>query len=149
MRCLIPAPRHNAAPTGGSAATMLIFATGLLVAGPMARAADDAARPPSIVETGAHRVRVQPRAKEFAPPFRPDVSVSGARTVDALYRQLIAPQPAISQGSQLEARGFLQAMTPTRKLSPTRPNRLNQIPPAGSAANPPPDKRSIATFHGG
>jgi hypothetical protein len=129
---------------------MLLLAAGLLVAGPTARAADGAARPQSTVEAGADRVRVQPSAKEFAPPFRPDVSASAARTADTLYRQLIGPQLSTSRGFAREHPGFPQATTQTSNAGPGVPNRLGQIPPAGSAANPPPpDKQSILVFHRG
>jgi hypothetical protein len=41
---------------------------------------------------------VQPTAKQFALPNHPDVSASAARDIDALYRQLIGPQPETSSG---------------------------------------------------
>ena len=48
-------------------------------------------------------VRVQPTAKQFAPPNQPDVSASDASDIDKLYRQLIDPPPATSSDSRLWA----------------------------------------------
>ncbi len=48
-------------------------------------------------------VRVQPTAKQFAPPNQPDVSASDASDIDKLYRQLIGPPPATSSDSRLWA----------------------------------------------
>jgi hypothetical protein len=59
-----------------------------------------AARPrPTAEQTGTDIVRVQPTAKQFAPPNQPDVSV-GDGYIDHLYRQLIGPPPATSSGSR-------------------------------------------------
>jgi hypothetical protein len=83
-----------------SAAAMLVFAVGLLVAA-VAAGADEAAQ---TVPTAARPVtggaRVQPTAKQVAPPNQPDISASDARTVDELYRQLIGPPPATRFGSR-------------------------------------------------
>jgi hypothetical protein len=40
----------------------------------------------------------------LAPPSQPEISASDARTVDALYRLLIGPQPATSSSSGSNAR---------------------------------------------
>jgi hypothetical protein len=88
-----------------AAAAMLAFAVGLLVAAFGARAADEPARPqPSAERAGTDSVRVQPTAKEFAPPNQPDVSATGARDIDLLYRQLIGPPAATSSGSHSKTR---------------------------------------------
>jgi hypothetical protein len=46
-------------------------------------------------------VRVQPKAKQFAPPNQSDVNVSAGsgHAIDELYRQLIGPPPAPPSGS--------------------------------------------------
>ena len=78
------------------AAAMLAFAGGLLVAA-LGAGANEPARPqPTAERAGTDSARVQPTAKQFALPNRPDISASDARTVDAPYRLLIGPQPATS-----------------------------------------------------
>jgi hypothetical protein len=84
-------PRLKHRLVAGGAAAMLAFAVGLLVAVFGALAADDS-------------VRGQPTAEQFAPPNQPDVGASEARTVDALYRQLIGSSPAITSGSRSSSR---------------------------------------------
>jgi hypothetical protein len=82
------------------AAATLAFAAGLLVAA-LGAGANEPARPqPTAERAGTDSARVQPTAKQFALPNRPDVSASDARTVDALYRLLIGPQPAPSSDSR-------------------------------------------------
>ena len=55
------------------------------------------ARPrPTAEQTGTYIVRVQPTAKQFAPPNQPDINTSDARAVDELYHRLIGSQPANS-----------------------------------------------------
>jgi hypothetical protein len=77
-----------------SRAAMLAFAVGFFVAA-LGAAADEPARSqPTAERPGTDSVRVQPTAKQFAPPNQPDISASAARTVDALYRLLTGPQPA-------------------------------------------------------
>ena len=48
-------------------------------------------------------VRVQPTAKQFAPPNQPDVSAREASDIDKLDRQLIGPPAAASSGSRSSA----------------------------------------------
>jgi hypothetical protein len=85
------------------AAAMLAFAPGLLVAA-LGAGANEPARPHSTAErAGTDSVRVQPTARQFAPPNQPDLSASDARTVDELYRLLIGPPPATSSSSRLRA----------------------------------------------
>ena len=92
---------HKDRPAAGRAAAMLAFAAGLLVAALGARAADEPARPqPTAERAVADSVRVQPTAKQFAPPNQPDVSASDAGDIDKLYRQLIGPPPPTSSGSR-------------------------------------------------
>jgi NAD(P)-dependent dehydrogenase (short-subunit alcohol dehydrogenase family) len=92
---------HKDRPAAGRAAAMLAFAAGLLVAALGARAADEPARPqPTAERAVADSVRVQPTAKQFAPPNQPDVSASDASDIDKLYRQLIGPPPPTSSGSR-------------------------------------------------
>jgi hypothetical protein len=101
---LLP-PRLKHRLVAGAAAAMLAFAVGLLVAVFGARAADEPARPqPTAERASTDSVRVQPTAKEFAPPNQPDVSATGARDVDLLYRQLIGLPGATSSGSHSNAR---------------------------------------------
>jgi hypothetical protein len=89
----------------GAVAAMLAFAVGLPVPVFGARAADKPARPQPAAERGStESVRVQPTAKEFAPPNQPDVSATGARDIDLLYRQLIGPPAATSSGSHSNTR---------------------------------------------
>ena len=98
-------PRHEDGPAAGSAAAMLAFAAGLLIAALGARAADEPARPqPTAERTGTDSLRVQPTAKQFAPPNQPDGSASHASDIDKLYRQLIGPLPATSSGSRSSSR---------------------------------------------
>jgi hypothetical protein len=93
-------PRLEHRLIAGAAAAMLAFGVGLLVAVFGARAADESARPrPTAERAGTDSVRVQPTAKEFAPPNQPDVSATGARDIDLLYRQLIGSPAATSSGS--------------------------------------------------
>ena len=97
-------PWHKDRPAAGRAAAMLAFAAGLLVAALGARAADEPARPrPTAERAGTDSVRVQPTAKQFAPPNQPDISASDASDIDKLYRQLIGPPPATSSDSRLWA----------------------------------------------
>jgi hypothetical protein len=84
------------------AAAMLAFAAGLLIAALGARAADEPARPqPTAERTGTDSLRVQPTAKQFAPPNQPNVSASHASDIDRLYRELIGPPPATSSSSRV------------------------------------------------
>jgi hypothetical protein len=86
------------------AVTMLAFAAGLLVAA-LGAGANEPARPqPTAERAGTDSARVQATAKQFAPPNRPGVSASDARTVDALYHLLIGPQPATSSDSRSSSR---------------------------------------------
>ena len=63
------------------------------------RAADEPTRiQPTAEGVGATGVRVQPIAKQFAPPNQPDVNDSRAREIEALYRQLMCPPTATSPG---------------------------------------------------
>ena len=105
VRCLILARWHNDPLRQGSGAAMLLVAAAFLVGAPMARSAEDAARPRPNLEAGADRVRVQPSAKEFAPPNPPDVSTKAAHEIDGLYRQLAGPQPETSR-VRARASGF-------------------------------------------
>jgi hypothetical protein len=92
-------PWHKDRPAAGRAAAILAFAAGFRVAALGAPAADEPARPrPSAERAGTDGVRVQPTAKQFAPPYQPDVSASDARDIDILYRRLIGPPPATSSG---------------------------------------------------
>jgi hypothetical protein len=70
-----------------------------------ARAADEPARPqPTTERASTGSVRAQPTAREFALPNQPDVSATGARDIDLLYRQLIGPPAASSPGSHSNTR---------------------------------------------
>ena len=94
-------PRLKHRLVGVGAAAMLAFAVGLLVAVFGAWAADEPARPQPAAERAAtDSVRVQPTAKQFAPPNQPDVSASDASDIDILYRQLIGPPRGTSSGSR-------------------------------------------------
>ena len=94
---LLP-PRLKHRLIASAAAAMLAFAVGLLVAVFGAWAADEPARyQPTAERASRDSVRVQPTAKEFAPPNQPDVSDSEARDIDEIYRRLIGP-PATSSG---------------------------------------------------
>jgi hypothetical protein len=98
-------PRLKHRLIAGAAATMLAFALGLLVAVFGARAADEPAPPqPTAERASTDSIRVQPTAKEFAPPNQPDVSAAGAHDIDLLYRQLIGPPAATSSGSHSNTR---------------------------------------------
>jgi hypothetical protein len=77
----------------------ILVVTTLFVSTPLA-GADERQRPPPVTERAdLDSVSVQPRAKQFASPYKPDVSGNSARDVDALYRQLINQQPAITLNS--------------------------------------------------
>ena len=98
-------PRLKHRLIAGAAAAVLAFAVGFLVAVFGALAADEPARAQPLVERAiTDSVRVQPTAKEFAPPNQPDVSAAGARDIDLLYRQLIGPPTATSTGSHSNSR---------------------------------------------
>ena len=91
------APRQKDRAAAGRGAAMLAFAAGFLVAAIGAPAAGEPARPqPTADRVGEDSVRVQPTARQFAPPSQPDVGASDAGYVDELYRQLIGPSPATS-----------------------------------------------------
>jgi hypothetical protein len=79
---------HNDHPAEGSSAAMLLLAAVLFVSIPMAQAAENTPRLQPPLEAGADRVRVQPRAKEFASPNHPDVGSGAARDIDIVYREL-------------------------------------------------------------
>ena len=52
--------------------------------------------PADGVVVRTRRVRVQPQAWEFAPPYgEPDISSQSARTVEQLYEQLIGRQACL------------------------------------------------------
>jgi hypothetical protein len=88
-------PWHKDRLAARSSTAMLAFVAGLLVAAIGAWGADAPVRPePTTERAGADSVRVQPTARQFAPPNQPDISASGARAVDELYRLLTGPQPA-------------------------------------------------------
>ena len=76
------------------AAASLAVAVGLLLTGSVARADEGWENGQRTID-GAHtdRVRVQPTAREFAPPYQPDVGASAARDIDALYQQLTGAKP--------------------------------------------------------
>ena len=102
ISCLISAPSHKDRDAARRAPAMLALAAGIFIAAPLARAADApvaAQAQPRAADAGTGTVRVQPEAKQFAPPNQPDVNPSGAREIDELYRELIDPQPATSSGS--------------------------------------------------
>jgi hypothetical protein len=93
-------PRLKHRLVGVGAAAMLAFAVGLLVAIFGARAADAPAKPQHAAERAAtDSVRVQPTAKQFAPPNQPTLNARDASDIDQLYRQLMGPAPATSSGS--------------------------------------------------
>ena len=95
------APPQKDRAGAGRGAAMLAFATGLLVAAIGAPAAGEPARPqPTVDRVGEDSVRVQPTARQFAPPSQPDVSASDAGYVDELYRQLMGPPSATSSDSR-------------------------------------------------
>ena len=50
-------------------------------------------------------VRVQPRASQFAAPYKPDVSPESARAVDQLYDELMRRTPAPVRGERPVRRG--------------------------------------------
>jgi hypothetical protein len=92
-------PRLKHRLVGVGAAAVLTFAVGLLVAIFGARA-DEPAKPQHAAEQAAtDSVRVQPTAKQFAPPNQPALNARDASDIDQLYRQLIGPAPATSSGS--------------------------------------------------
>jgi hypothetical protein len=82
------------------AAAMLAFAAGLLVAPFRAGAHEPAGPEPTPERAGADSAHAQPTVKRLAPPKQSDVSDSDARTLDALYRVLIARPLATSSGSR-------------------------------------------------
>ena len=93
-------PRLKHRLVGVGAAAVLAFAVGLLVAIFGARAADAPAKPQHAAERAAtDSVRVQPTAKQFAPPNQPELNARDASDIDQLYRQLMGPAPATSSGS--------------------------------------------------
>ena len=93
-------PRLKHRLVGVGAAAMLAFSVGLLVAIFGARAADAPAKPQHAAERAAtDSVRVQPTAKQFAPPNQPALPARDASEIDQLYRQLMGPAPATSSGS--------------------------------------------------
>jgi hypothetical protein len=98
-------PRLKHRLVAGAVAAMLAFAVGLLVAVLGARAADEPARPrPTAERAGTDSIRVQPNAKQVAPPNQPEVSDNDASYIDQLYRQLIGPPSATSSGSRSSTR---------------------------------------------
>jgi hypothetical protein len=97
-------PRLKHRLLAGAMAALLAFAVGLLVAAFGASAADEAVRPwPTAERAGTDSVRVQPTAKQVAPPNQPNVSDSDASEIDQLYRQLIGPPRGTSSGSHFPA----------------------------------------------
>ena len=87
-------------PAAGRATAVLAFAAGFLVAAVGAPAADEPAWPrPTAGQAATDSVRVQPTAKQFAPPNQPALNARDASDIDQLYRQLIGPAPATSSGS--------------------------------------------------
>ena len=82
------------------AAAMLAFAAGLLVAAFRAGAGEPAGPEPTPERAGTDSAHVQPTAKRLAPPNQSGVSDSDARTLDAIYRVLIARPPATSSASR-------------------------------------------------
>jgi len=108
-RSVLSLGSHEALAAGHTAAT-LALAAGLLLAAPVARADDGSAHGQQTVEgAGTDRVRVQPTARQFAPPNQPDVSAREARDIDALYHQLIGPKPATSPDSRSSTSTFSRA----------------------------------------
>jgi len=78
----------------GSAAALLAFAVGLLVAVFAAWAADEPARPrPTAERAGTDSVRLRPTANQFVLPSQPGVSDRASIYVDELY------PPTTSSGS--------------------------------------------------
>jgi hypothetical protein len=88
--------------TGGyRTVAMLALAAGLLLPVSVAWADHGPAHRREVVEeVCTDCVHVQPTARQFAPPYRSDVSASAAREIDALYRELIGTEPATSPGSR-------------------------------------------------
>ena len=94
------APWHMDRSAAARAAAMLAFAAGLLVTAFRA-GANEPARPEPVPERArTDSAHVQPTTKLLAPPNQSGVSASDARTLDALYRVLIARPPATSSASR-------------------------------------------------
>ena len=93
--------RGHGAQRISHAAALPTLAAGLLLTGSVARADEGWENAQQTID-GAHtdRVRVQPTAREFAPPNQPDVGASAARDIDALYQQLTGANPARASDSR-------------------------------------------------
>jgi hypothetical protein len=99
VRCRTAALLQKGRCAAGCAVAMLGFAAGLLVVAPPAWAADEPTRiQPAAEGVGATAVRVQPIAKQFAPPNQPDLTDSRAREIEELFRQLMCTPTATSPG---------------------------------------------------
>jgi hypothetical protein len=116
---LSPRLKHRLV-AGGLAAT-LALAVGLLVAAFGALAADEPARPRATAEgAGADSVRVQPTAKQFAPPYQPNFSDSSERQQRQIRRRALPPADRsaaadlVGVRARAPALGQRQAMTPQR-----------------------------------
>jgi len=94
------APWRQDRPVAATAAAMLALAAGLLVAAFRAGANEPARPEPARERARTDSAHVQPTTKLLAPPNQSGVSDSDARTLDALYRVLIARPPATSSGSR-------------------------------------------------
>jgi hypothetical protein len=75
-----------------------------LIATPALGVSDDGGRA-SLTATspavpGGGAVRVQPTAREFSRPNRPDVSPNSAKDIDRLYRELTGKPPAAAPPNQ-------------------------------------------------
>jgi hypothetical protein len=84
---------------------VLFFAGAMLASGGFVVAGENptpAPVPPrgTEPEPGSAHVQLQPRARDFAAPHRPDVSPDSASKIDELYRKLIeqTPDAAASPG---------------------------------------------------
>lgn len=82
------------------AAALLAFAAGLLVTAFRAGANEPARSEPVPERARTDSAHVQPTRKLLAPPNQSGATDSGARTLDALYRVLIARPPATSWPSR-------------------------------------------------
>jgi hypothetical protein len=113
---LTPRRKHRTAVS--RAAAMLVFAAGLLVTSLGAGADEPARAQATAVRTVTDSVRGQPTAEQFAPPNRPDIGASDARSIDQLYRELIGPPPATSSSSRRRAAPNDDAAGSVRRWGP-------------------------------
>jgi hypothetical protein len=96
-------PRRTAGRASVRRLTRILVSTAFLaaVSASLAYGADDSPDGQTSTAGRAPAVHVQPVAREFTPPYRPDISASEAKEVDELYRALTHQDPDPSPSRNL------------------------------------------------